>query len=278
MNSPLDHDRSQLRYAEYVLGVLDADARAGVAREVQTSDEAATAVNLWHRRLLPMSEDIPPVEPPDHVWARIQQALRQDAQQRADRTIVRPSLWENLRLWHWLTFGAGALTAACLALLLATSGLRHAPPAPAVPFMASTITQTDGHVGWTATMDIPQARMIIVPVAPAAFAQGRAPQLWLIPAGKKPLSVGMIAPNAPTTLKLDANLLAQLGPTAALAVSVEPVGGSPTGQPTGPVIATGAIGAAPDETGHARTASLYSAKANGGKCARGRFQYKTKHL
>jgi hypothetical protein len=41
-------------------------------------------------------------------------------------------------------------------------------------------------------------------------------------------------------------MLARLGPTAALAVSVEPVGGSPTGQPTGPVIAKGAIGAAPD--------------------------------
>jgi anti-sigma-K factor RskA len=41
-------------------------------------------------------------------------------------------------------------------------------------------------------------------------------------------------------------MLARLGPTAALAVSVEPAGGSPTGQPTGPVIAKGAIGAAPD--------------------------------
>lgn len=263
MNSPLDHDSSQLRYAEYVLGVLDADARAEVAHEVQTSDEAATAVNLWHRRLQPMSEDIPPVEPPDRVWARIQQALRLQEQPRAGTTAARPGLWENLRLWHWLTFGASTLAAACLVLLFATSGPRHAPPAPTIPFMASTITQTDGHVGWTATMDIPQARMIIVPVAPTAFAQGKAPQLWLIPAGQKPISVGMIAPDAPTTLKLAPDLLARLGPTAALAVSVEPTGGSPTGQPTGPVVATGAIGAAPDTAAPTHTASLYSGKETG---------------
>lgn len=261
MNSPLDHDRSQLRYAEYVLGVLDADARADVAHEVQTSDEAATAVNLWHRRLQPMSEEIPPIEPPDRVWTRIQQALLHDTQTPRHLPSVRASLWENLRFWHWLGMGASALAAACLVLLLVTSSPHHAPSPPAVAFMASTITQTDGHVGWTATMDIQQARIIVVPVAPASFAQGKAPQLWLVPAGQKPISVGMIAANVPTTLKLAPSLLAQLGPTAALAVSVEPVGGSPTGQPTGPVVAKGAIGAAPDGAGHVRTASLNSPRS-----------------
>lgn len=254
MNTPLNHDDSRLRYAEYALGVLDADARAAVAHELQTSDEAATAVKLWHRRLQPMSEEIAPVEPPDHVWTRIQQALRLDARERA---YTRPRLWDSLRFWHWFGLGASALAAACLLLLFVSMGPRTRPGAPAVAFMSSTITQTNGQVGWTATMDIQQARIIVVPVAPTSFAQGKAPQLWLVPSGQKPISVGMIAANAPTTLKLDPVLLAQLGPTAALAVSVEPISGSPTGQPTGPVVATGAIGAAPDSGGQPHTASLY---------------------
>jgi len=116
-------------------------------------------------------------------------------------------------------------------------------------YMASTIQQDNGSTGWTATMDLQHARMVVVPATPVAFAQGRAPELWLIPAGGKPISVGMIARDKPTTLTLDPALLAQLGPTAALAVSVEPIGGSPTGQPTGAVIAKGAIGAAPDAGG-----------------------------
>jgi anti-sigma-K factor RskA len=123
--------------------------------------------------------------------------------------------------------------------------------------MVSTIQQDNGVTGWTATMDLQNAKMVVVPATPTAFAPGRAPELWLIPAGQKPISVGMIMLDKPTTLALDPALLAQLGATAALAVSVEPVGGSPTGQPTGPVIAKGAISAVPAAQGHpARVANI----------------------
>jgi hypothetical protein len=64
--------------------------------------------------------------------------------------------------------------------------------------------------------------------------------------GANTIAVSMIARDKPNTLALDSPLLARLGSTDALTVSVEPVGGSPTGQPTGPVIAEGTIGAAPD--------------------------------
>lgn len=107
--------------------------------------------------------------------------------------------------------------------------------------MASTIVQTNGQVGRTATMDVTHARMIFVPAKPQALPSGRAPELWLIPAGQKPIAVGMIDTGAPTTIKLDRALVVRLGPTAALAVSVKPPGGSPTGQPTGPVIGKGSI-------------------------------------
>jgi anti-sigma-K factor RskA len=40
MSTPLD-DNSELRYAEYVLGVLDADARAEVEREIASRESAA---------------------------------------------------------------------------------------------------------------------------------------------------------------------------------------------------------------------------------------------
>jgi len=116
--------------------------------------------------------------------------------------------------------------------------------APAVPYMASTLTQTDGRSGWTVTLDIEKARLIIVPIAPPSFAAGRAPELWLIPKGAKPMAVGMISGNRPMTLILAPALRNQVGSTAVLAVSVEPPGGSPTGLPTGPVIATGPIGPA----------------------------------
>jgi anti-sigma-K factor RskA len=248
MNTPADDGNNNLRYAEYVLGVLDADTRAEVAREVLASDEAATAVALWQRRLIPLADTIHDVAPAPYVWARIHHSLHLDAPARAPVAQPRRGLWNNLPLWHWLGIGASALA---LALLVVVS-LPRPTPAPTTVnagYMAATIQQDNGTTGWTATMDPQRARMVVVPATPVAFEQGRAPELWLIPAGGKPISVGIIARDKPTTLALDPALVARLGPTAALAVSVEPIGGSPTGQPTGPVIAKGAIGAAPDAGG-----------------------------
>lgn len=251
MNTPLDHptpdDGSEdLRYAEYVLGVLDADARAAVTREIAADARAAADVARWQQRLLPMAEDVAPVAPPDGVWVRIQGALgTEKIPQRMPAATPRAGWWNSLSLWRGFAFGAGAVAAACIIALLVLPRTVSTPAvAPSVAYMASTITQANGQVGWTATMDLQHARMIVVPATPQTIPSGRAPELWLIPAGQKPIAVGMIASNAPTTVKLDPTLLARLGPTAALAVSVEPPGGSPTGQPTGPVIGQGSIGAA----------------------------------
>lgn len=262
MNTPIDDGNTHLRYAEYVLGLLDADTRAEVEREMMASDAVATTVALWQRRLLPLGEEIASSEPPAYVWHRILSQLGLDTPPHAERSGPAPTrtlrLWENLRFWHWLGLGTSVLAAACLVLLLLPS---RQPIAPTATYMASAIAQTNGQVGWTATVDVGHARMIVVPAKPQAIAAGRAPELWLIPAGQKPIAVGMIGGGAPTTLILDPALLAKLGPSAALAVSVEPPGGSPTGQPTGPVIATGSIGVSADAA-NGRPANLPSQPAD----------------
>ena len=243
MNTPFDDGNNHLRYAEYVLGVLDADLRAEVAREVEMSSEAATAVALWQRRLMPLADAIAEVAPAPYVWARIHHALQLDTPMRTQPKSA--GLWNSLPLWHWLGIGASALAVALLVVVT----LPRTAPTPAVvnaSYMASTIQQDNGSTGWTATMDTQHGRMVVVPATPIAFEAGRAAELWLIPAGGKPIPVGMIAHDKPTTISLSPDLVARLGPTALLAVSVEPIGGSPTGQPTGAVIAKGAIGESSD--------------------------------
>ena len=66
-------------------------------------------------------------------------------------------------------------------------------------------------------------------------------ELWLIPPGDKPHSLGLIDPSRPITIKVPQDLLGRVNREAVLAVSLEPPGGSPTGQPTGPVIANGKL-------------------------------------
>lgn len=248
MNTPLDHDHEDLRHAEYVLGVLDADARAAVEREVQDDPDAAATVQWWQQRLTPLSEDIASNAPPEYIWARIQDALGHSASipVTAPRPIPRPGLWNSLALWRWLGIGGGVVAAACLALaIVVTRPPPTAPTTTTASYMVARIQQNNGVAGWTATMDLKHARMVVVPATPAAVASDRSTELWLIPPGKKPISLGLIAENRPTTVALSPALLAQLGTKALLAVSVEPHGGSPTGQPTGPVVAKGSIGVVP---------------------------------
>lgn len=263
MNTPLDQEHPDLRYAEYVLGVLDADAHARVEQEVDQDAKAAAEVRWWQDHLVPLSEDLAAVAPPAYVWARIQEALgqahslsaRTDAARRSDAG--GNGVWGNLRFWHWFSLATSAVATACLVMLLVTP--REVPlpepvprvevqvPAPPKPsvFMTAKIMQDNGVAGWTATMDATQGRMILVPAAPETIASNKATELWLIPPGAKPISLGVFPSNKTASMKLPAAIVAQLGPKALLAVSVEPPGGSPTGQPTGPVIGKGAIEAAP---------------------------------
>jgi anti-sigma-K factor RskA len=144
MNTPLDDDdNSHLRYAEYVLGVLDADARAAVAHEVSTTSEAEVAVGLWQRRLMPLADAIPEVEPAPFVWARIRDTLKLDA---SDRTQPQKGLWNNLQLWRWLGIGASAAAAALLVVLcLPRPALT--PTVVSAAYMASAIQQDNGSTG-----------------------------------------------------------------------------------------------------------------------------------
>jgi anti-sigma-K factor RskA len=239
MNTPADHHDENLRHAEYVLGVLDADARAAVEREIRDDPQAAAAVARWQGQLMPLADDIVDAAPPPYVWARIHDTLQFTAP-KPERS--RGNLWDNLRLWRWLAIGA-SVVAACLVVAL-IQPRQATTPAGHTGYMAATIEQDNGTAGWTATMDLQHARMIVVPATPVAFVPGRAAELWLVPPGGKPLSLGVIARDRPTSIALRPDLLAHLGASALLAVSVEPSGGSPTGQPTGAIIAKGAIGGA----------------------------------
>lgn len=264
MNTPIDQEHPDLRYAEYVLGVLDADGHSRVEQEIDRDAKAAAEVRWWQDHLLPLSEDLAAVAPPAYVWARIQEALghAHSMSTRNDTALgeaARSGVWTSLRFWHWFSLGASVVATACLVLLLVTP--REVPlPAPVprvevqVPttpapkpsvFMTAKIVQDNGVAGWTATMDATEGRMILVPAAPEAIASNKATELWLIPPGANPISLGIIPTDKTASMKLPASIVAQLGPKALLAVSVEPQGGSPTGQPTGPVIGKGAIEAAP---------------------------------
>ena len=233
---PPDDD---LRCAEYVLGVLDADERRDFERTLRHDPRIGEAVAYWQERLIPLSEDLGDVPPPPHVWTRIQRELGMSTLAAAE---PRTRLWDSVRLWRWIGVTSTAVAAALAAVaLLSVERGRLSTPA-GHGYMVASLAPQGGGAAWAATIDLQQASMIIVPPARTQVATGHSMELWVIPPGMKPVSLGLIAADRPTVVKLPHDRLAALAPQATLAVSLEPYGGSPTGQPTGPVLAAGPVG------------------------------------
>jgi anti-sigma-K factor RskA len=211
--------------AEYALGVLTGTEREAAARRVARERAFAALVAEWEGRLAPWAAEIPELAPPPQVWDRIAAALPSEPRQRAG---FRQSLV------FWRSFGMiSALAAACLAILLYLSAGSQ---------QAALVASLDGegqHI-FVAAVDVRRATVTVMPVAYRPDPV-RVPELWLIPSGGKPLPLGVLTADRPTQIAIPPVFADQARRNAVLAVSLEPPGGSPTGQPTGPVIGSGKL-------------------------------------
>jgi anti-sigma-K factor RskA len=111
-----------------------------------------------------------------------------------------------------------------------------AAPAPLI----AVLTPTEGDAKPVAAVFEPgtgEVRLAGAVTIPAR----RAAELWAIGADATPRSLGVLSAGDAPRLTIAAARRAQLARGVPLAISVEPLGGSPTGSPTGPVIATGAL-------------------------------------
>jgi len=228
MTDTFDHSslpEDELLAAEYALGVLSGADRATV--ELRTARERACArlVSEWEQRLAPWTAEIAEVAPSPQVWDRIAGTL--PAQVQSGR------LWQSLTFWRGLSLAAGVLAAACLAAVIYLGALTQQQP------LIATI-EGGGHRHFIATIDLARSTVAVVP---AAFSPDptRVPELWLIPPDGKPRPVGLLRADQTVTFALPADIAAFAKKDAVLAVSLEPPGGSTTGLPTGPVIATGKL-------------------------------------
>ncbi|MDF2599708.1 MAG: hypothetical protein K0Q54_2531 [Methylobacterium brachiatum] len=228
MSGGLDDPASDpdLRAAEYVLGTLDPGERAEMARAITTDAGAAARVRAWERRLSPLLSAIPPVAPPPRVRAALLRALGARSAGAPDPLA---HLRRQVRRWRIATAGTGLL-AAGLALFVAIGsrpepeGGRYLAVVQGGGALPALIVRVDTRTGTA------QVR----PVGAEAPA-GRSLQLWYVGAeGPKPL--GLVGADASRV-----SLPQGASPDGVLAVSVEPPGGSPSGQPTGPVVYTGKL-------------------------------------
>jgi anti-sigma-K factor RskA len=223
--------------AELAFGLIDpADAEA--ARQRLERDPVFGAAHAhWFGYALTLFADAAETPPP-HVWDAIVRRLpANDAHDRLNRRAAR---------WRVATLAASVALVAVSAgtVWLAT----HAPaPAPAVQQAAPPapmIALLQGKAGAVSVTFDPAARTLALGHGDLGLDARHSAQLWVIPADGKPRSLGLLPTAAAARHDAPAGTAALLTRDAVLAVSIEPLGGSPTGLPTGKVILTGKLAVA----------------------------------
>ena len=222
---PDNSEELRVLAGEYVLGVLDAHESDEVAAALAVNAELRRAVVFWERRLHPLSSLAISAEPPSGTWQAIEARIRT----KTAKPVAR-SFWTNLALWRWSTAGFAA-AAAALALWIAVT------PVPGPSLVAILHPPQQDQASWIATAG--RSGLVLRAVTSAMPPSDRAFQLWAIaPGATQPRSLGVISPNG--ELKLS-RLPADLRDGATLAISIEPIGGSPTQLPSGPVVYIGSV-------------------------------------
>lgn len=225
-----DSENRHLIAAEYALGTLRGAARKRF--EKMRVDDAiyCNDADDWENRLNALAEAIPGVEPPPSVWQGIERRIAGQGEFRG--------LWQSAPFWRGFSVVATALAAAILILFIQT----RPPVAPPVPSQVAVLNDKDSRPAWVVRTDFAEHLLTVETLRPQDQTAGTSFELWMIPgANQPPKSLGLIKGMGEVRVTLTDPQFEVIKNAAALAVSVEPAGGSPTGLPTGPVLYQGAL-------------------------------------
>jgi anti-sigma-K factor RskA len=216
--------------AELALGVLTGEERRRAEELVASDARFARLVEEWHERLLPMADAYAPQSPPAALKKAIEIRLFGTAAPQGTAS----GWWNSLALWRPL-----AMAASLAAIVLGAIQV-YAPPQPVRPPLVAALAAENGPVQYLAYFDEQTAKLTLTRLQPPP-GQGRDHELWLVAGGNAPVSLGVVSHDESGAITVRADLAGEIGVGAVLAISDEPLGGSPTGVATGPVIAAGPI-------------------------------------
>ena len=210
--------------ADYAIGLMPLAARRRF--EQLLLEDAALRVELaqWQESLASLTDTLPEQPVPDRVWKGITARIEPQVLHVPHK---RP-------FWNWLRATAAIASlviAVTLGVIYTRDDVRYRATLASAD--AQPALRVQAHADY----------LQVEPLALAAITPQQSLELWAIPADGKPVSLGVIPAGGKGKVELSDAQKALIGKPIALAVSLEPKGGSPTGQPTGPVLYQGALAA-----------------------------------
>lgn len=249
--------------AAYALGTLRGGARRRLETLMRRSPALRAQVLTWREHFAAMTELQPQQAPSPEVWKRIANQLHPVAVPAPEPALLQ-HLRRHLTLWRAAALG-GALASVAVAVVglqlarsldtqeaqLADARNARAQLAQQAASLASELQSRPDiryvsvlederqQASFLVTFDLARQTLTLQRVAPVGAGPAHSLQLWALPPGGAPRSLGLVEDGQVVRLNTPAQ---QVREVPALAISLEPKGGAPAGSgPTGPVLFKGAL-------------------------------------
>lgn len=242
MSEAPDLSEGEALAAEHALGVLNAAERAAAEVRMATDPAFAADVEAWRERLAPMFDSVTAVPPSAELWRRIERLLPANDN---------GAILNRLKFWRNAAMGGFALAAASLAAVVVQVSQppitieKQVPVSPTGQLLSASVVSQEGsrvQPLFVAAYDPDRKSLIVTSLLPEGAERDKVHELWLIAGQDKPKSLGLVESGKAKVIALPTELLGKMSEGAALAVSLEPPGGSPSADgPTGPVIGVGKL-------------------------------------
>jgi anti-sigma-K factor RskA len=223
---------------EYVLGTLRGRARQRFAAACAADPALAAIVSRWEEGLTPLALGVSPIEPPARVWRAIEARIAPSAaaQQPASAVLAQAgSFWSSLGFWRAFGTLAGGLATVLLAAFL---WVGRAPAGD--PMFVAVLAAQDSVPRAVVSMH-PRGLLEVRMVKPWPRAGEHALELWAVSRDGAPRSLGMVRNEMGNTMIHVKMSDPRMQGITAIALSLEPPGGSPQATPSGPVLCSGMV-------------------------------------
>jgi anti-sigma-K factor RskA len=218
--------------AEYVLGLLSSAEHDRVGRLIENDQALRAERDFWVSRFAALNAEFEETPVPAHLYAAIEARAFGDVV-KAGRVA---SFWDSLMVWRGIAAGALAVAVAAIGFNL----LQPAPDVSALTIQLVAALEEEGsNVKFVALYD-GSGNVRLTSLSGEAVPD-KDFELWAIQGGNNPISMGVIPVSARSAVEISPEVMAGWGEGSVLAITLEEKGGSPDGNPHGPIVAKGAV-------------------------------------
>ncbi len=236
-----DAEQRIVQAGEYVLGTLNADETRIFNDALDVDPDLKQLVIEWQEEFQPLADREAPVEPPARVWRRLSRSIQHEVERgrfnhrRSHQDIRRQPDRERT---GWQIFGSLATAAAVILGFMLV--YERQKPASSVYEALAVISNDEKTPLWIVDISQQNQELRIISIAVPEIGDDRDHQLWLVkPDNAGVISLGLLPKVSNTSIVMDVEGIER--DAVALAVSLEPSGGSKQEGPSGPVLFQGPV-------------------------------------